>query len=215
MAIKPNELLEKMQKFSYGNWRNAEILDLTKADKTPQFEQDAENCWLYSMFNNAYYNFNGDFTLADVIEIKNKMKADGVNITGWCGSPVSGAYIAEYLTNKRDTNIKHFQIDFLKDPRGFINLLKAGYCLEMSRFNTPLLYVDAHDNGQVDQIYSPSQATGWHSVNICIEGNKIKELGTRSKGSKNNMFYYEPYFFGNNIKARAISPIFTFLAELK
>lgn len=212
MAISKNELLEKLQIYSYGNWRNADLLDLKDADKTPQFEQDAENCWLYSMFNNAYYNFAGDFTLADVIEIKNQMQKDWIRIKDGLASPVSWAYIAEYLTAKRDQSIRHFQIDFLKDPRGFINLLKQGYCLEMARFNTPLLYEDAHDNGQVDQIYTPSQATGWHSVNICIEGNKIKELGTRSKGSKNNIFYYEPYYFWLNVKSRAISSIFSFLA---
>ena len=82
----------------------------------------------------------------------------------------------------------------------------------MARFNTPLLYEDAHDNGQVDQVYSPSQANWWHSVNICVEGTKIKELGTRSKTSKNNIFYYEPYHFWLNVKSRAISSIFSFLA---
>ena len=76
MAISKDELLEKLQIYSYGNWRNADLLDLVDADKTPQFEQDAENCWLYSMFNNAYYNFAGDFTLADVIDIKNQMQKD-------------------------------------------------------------------------------------------------------------------------------------------
>ena len=72
--------MEKLTTFSYGNRKNADVPDLTKADKTPQFEQDAENCRLYSMFNNAYYNFAGDFKLADLIEIKNKMAKDGINI---------------------------------------------------------------------------------------------------------------------------------------
>ena len=212
MAISKNELLDKLKIFSYGNRKNAVIPDLTKADKKPQFVQDAENCWLYSMFNNAYFNFAGDFTLADVIEVKRKMQNDWIKIKDGLASPVSGAYIAQYLTNKRDLNVRHFQIDFLKDPRGFVNLLKAGVCLEMARFNTPLLYEDAHDNGQVDQLYNPSQATGWHSVNICVEGTKIKELWNRGKESKNNMFYYEPYYFGINVKSRAISSIFSFLA---
>ena len=74
--ISKEDLLNKMQTFSYQNWRNATLLDNTKSDKTPQFEQDADNCWLYSMFNNAYYNFNSDFKLSDVIEVKNRMKSD-------------------------------------------------------------------------------------------------------------------------------------------
>ena len=215
MAISKNELMEKLTTFSYGNWHNAVIPLLTYADKTPQFEQDAENCRLYSMFNNAYYNFAGDFTLEDVIEVKNKMKKDWIQIKDWLASPVSGAYIAEYLTEKRDLPIRHYQIDFLKDTKGFINLLKKGVCFEMARFNTPLLYEDAHDNGQVDQLYSPKQATGRHSVNICVDGTKIKELGTRSKNSKNNIFYYDPYYFWLNVKSRAISSIFSFLAAEK
>lgn len=215
MAISKNELLEKMVKFSYQNRKNAIIPDLTNADKTPQFEQDADNCWLYSMFNNAYYNFAGDFSLEDVINIKRKMANDGIRIKDGGGSPISGAYIAQYLTNKRDLNVKHYQIDFIKEPRGFINLLQKGVVLEMARFNTPLLYVDADDNGVVDQVYKPRQATGWHSTNICIYGKLIKELGTRSKNSKKNMFYYEPYHFGLNVKSRAISSIFSFLAVEK
>ena len=215
MAISKMDLMEKLTTYSYQDWENALIPDLSMADKTPQFEQDAENCRLYSMFNNAYYNFWGDFELEDVIEIKNKMQKDGIKIKDGLASPVSGAYIAEYLTKKRDLPIRHYQIDFLKDTKGFINLLKKGVCFEMARFNTPLLYEDAHDNGQVDQLYTPSQATGWHSVNICVDGTKIKELGTRSKNSKNNIFYYDPYYFGLNVKSRAISSIFSFLAQAK
>ena len=89
---------------------------------------------------------------------------------------VSGAYIAEYLSNKRDTKIRHFQIDFLKDTKLFIELIQNGYALEMSRFNCPDLYVDAHDDGSVNQIYSPSKAKGWHSVNIIRDGKYIREL---------------------------------------
>lgn len=212
MVISKDKFLEKLETFSYWNRKNADIPDLTKADKTPKFEQDAENCRLYSMFNNAYFNFAGNFTLADVINIKQQMQKDWIRIKDWLASQVSGSYIAEYLTAKRDLNVKHFQIDFLKDPRGFINLLKKGVCLEMSRFNTHLLYIDAHDNGQVDQLYNPSQATGWHSVNICVEGTKIKELWNRGNNSKNNIIYYDPYYFWLNVKSRAISSIFTFLA---
>lgn len=201
-----------MQTFSYQNRKNATLFDNTNSDKTPQFEQDAENCWLYSMFNNAYYNFNWDFTLEDLINVKTKMKEDWVNIKWGNWSPTSGCYIAEYLTNKRDMNIKHFQIDFLKDPKWFINLLNKWYALEMSRFNCPMLYADAKDDWEVNQLYSPFNAKGWHSVNIIRDWKFIRELGTRWEDSDNNTFLYEPYMFGMNCKSRAISPIFTFLA---
>ena len=213
--ISRNDLLAKMEKFSYHEWQDAEILDLTKADKTPQFEQDAENCRLYSMFNNAYYNFNWDFTLADVIEVKNIMKNDWIKIKNWWDSIISGCYIAEYLSKKRDTKIRHFQIDFLKDTRAYIRIINNWYALEMSRFNNPTLYVDAHDDGSVNQLYHPYDATGWHSVNIIRDDKYIRELWTRGNNSKNNTFLYEPYMFGMNCKSRAISPIFTFLAPLK
>lgn len=211
--ISKDDLLAKMETFSYQDAGKAELLDLVNADKTPQFEQDAENCRLYSMFNNAYYNFAWDFTLDDVIEIKNIMKKDWIKIKDWLSSIISGAYIAEYLSKKRDTKIRHFQIDFLQDPRGFITLIQQWYALEMSRFNCPELYIDAHDDGSVNQIYSPSKAKGWHSVNIIRDGKFIKELGNRWN-SKNNEFLYEPYMFAMNCKSRAISPIFTFLAQL-
>ena len=213
--ISKEDLLNKMQTFSYQNWRNATLLDNTKSDKTPQFEQDADNCWLYSMFNNAYYNFNSDFSLSDVIEVKNRMKSDWVNIKWGNSSITSGCYIAEYLTEKRDTSIKHFQIDFLKDPKWFIDLINKWYALEMSRFNNPALYADAHDDGSVNQIYHPFDAKGWHSVNIIRDWKFIRELWTRWEDSNNNTFLYEPYMFWMNCKTRAISSIFTFLAPVK
>jgi hypothetical protein len=56
--MKKDELMEIMLKYAYIDWQKAKITDLTNTDKTPQFEQDASNCWIYSMCNNAYYNFD-------------------------------------------------------------------------------------------------------------------------------------------------------------
>ena len=109
---KEKELMEIMNKYSYQDWRLAETPDLTKADKTPQFEQDADNCWLYSMCNNAYYNFAWDFRLNDVIEVKNLMKSYGLNTKWAWGWPLSWAFIAMYLEKKWNLPVRCFQIDF-------------------------------------------------------------------------------------------------------
>lgn len=37
------------------SWLKAKIVK-NERDKTPQYEQDARNCWFYSVCNNAYFN---------------------------------------------------------------------------------------------------------------------------------------------------------------
>lgn len=215
--MKKDELMEIMLKYSYIDWQQAKISDLTHTDKNPQFEQDASNCWIYSMCNNAYYNFNWDFRLDDLIEVKNLMKSYWINIKDWAAAPLSWAFIAMYLSKKRDVEIRSFQIDFFKDTLKFSEFLKKWYVFEMSRINTPLLYTDAYDDWKVNQVYHTWDADWWHSTNICFDADKklMKELWSWSKTSKKNQFYYDILQFWNNIKTRAISPIFNFLWVLK
>lgn len=212
MTKKEKDWLEILTTYSFIDWRKAEKIDLTNADKTPQFEQDASNCWFYSMCNNAYYNFNWDFRLSDLIDVKGQMKEFWFNMKEGGDWAISWAFIARYLSNKWNLPVRCFQIDFFKDTLNFSELLKKWIVFEMSRINTPLLYNDAHDDWIVNQVYRPYQATGWHSTNIFFDNNKklIKELGTWWD-SKNNEFYYDILNFWNNIKTRAISSIFNFL----
>lgn len=217
MKTTQEELMKIMNKYAYVDWRKADTPNLNEADKTPQFEQDAENCWLYSMFNNAYYNFDWDFRLDDVINVKKLMESYWLNIKDWAWAPLSGAFIAMYLSEKWWIAVRSFQIDFFAYTLNLSELLKKWIVLEMSRINTPLLYTDAHDDGKVNQIYRPFQATGWHSTNVCFDPNKrmLKELWTRWNNSKNNQFYYDILQFWNNIKTRAISSVFNFLSIMK
>ena len=206
-----------MSKYSYQDWRLANIEDLTKADKTPQFEQDAENCWLYSMCNNAYYNFKWDFRLADLIEVKKLMSSYGINIKWAWGWPLSWAFIAMYLSKKWDVPVRCFQIDFFKDTLKFSELFRKWIVFEMARFNNPMLYTDAFDDWKVNKVYHTWEATWWHSTNIYYEPEKrmLKELWTWGNDNKKNQFYYDILQFWNNIKTRAISSLFNFLAVLK
>ena len=182
-----------------------------KWDHTPQFEQDASNCWFYSMCNNAYYNLNWDFKLDDLINVKNLMKDYGFNMKDWWFPVIAGAFIAKYLSEKRWVEVRLFQIDFFKDTRFLSDLLKKWVVMSMSRINTPLLYTDAFDDWMVNQVYYEYQATWHHATNICYDEEKklMKELGTWWN-SKNNQFYYDILQFWMNIKSGAISPLFTF-----
>lgn len=215
--MKKDELMDIMLKYAYIDWQLADKKDLTQTNKIPQFEQDSENCWLYSMFNNAYYNFDWDFRLIDVIEVKKLMESYWLNIKGWAGWPLSWAFIAMYLSKKRGVEVRCFQMDFFKDTLKFSEFLRNWYVFEMSRFNTPLLYKDAFDDGKVNQLYHTRQAEWWHSTNIHYDPEKrmLKELWTWGNNNKKNQFYYDILQFGNNIKTRAISPLFNFLWVLK
>lgn len=215
--MKEKEIMDIMLKYAYIDWQFAKIPDLIKADKTPQFEQDAENCWLYSMFNNAYYNFDWDFRLNDVIEVKKIMESYWLHIKEWAWWPLSWAFIARYLTEKRGVEVRCFQIDFFKDTLKFAEIFKQGVVFEMSRFNAPMLYTDAFDDWKVNQIYHPFDATWWHSTNVYFDFEKklLKELWTWGNDNKKNQFYYDILQFGNNIKTRAISSLFNFLWILK
>jgi hypothetical protein len=44
-----------LEKYALVDWRKAKITKLNN-DRKPQFEQDLNNCWFYSMCNNAYFN---------------------------------------------------------------------------------------------------------------------------------------------------------------
>jgi len=208
---KEKEILNIIRKYS---WIEAIFCDeeaIKKSDRTPQFEQDASNCWFYSMCNNAYYNLNWDFKLADLIEVKNLMRDYGFNMKDWWFPVIAGAFIAKYLSEKRWVEVRLFQIDFFKDTRYLSDLLKKWVVMSMSRINTPLLYTDAFDDWMVNQVYYEYQATWHHATNICYDEEKklMKELGTWGN-SKNNQFYYDILQFWMNIKSGAISPLFTF-----
>lgn len=208
---KEKEILNIIRKYS---WIEAIFCDeetIKKSDRTPQFEQDASNCWFYSMCNNAYYNLNWDFKLDDLINVKNLMKEYGFNMKDWWFPVIAGAFIAKYLSEKRWVEVRLFQIDFFKDTRYLSDLLKKWVVMSMSRINTPLLYSDAFDDWMVNQVYYEYQATWHHATNICYDEEKklMKELGTWWN-SKNNQFYYDILQFWMNIKSGAISPLFTF-----
>lgn len=208
---KEKEILNIIRKYS---WIEAIFCDeevIKKSDRTPQFEQDASNCWFYSMCNNAYYNLNNDFKLADLIEVKNTMRDYGFNMKDWWFPVIAGAFIAKYLSEKRWVEVRLFQIDFFKDTRFLSDLLKKWVVMSMSRINTPLLYTDAFDDWMVNQVYYEYQATWHHATNICYDEEKklMKELWTWGN-SKNNQFYYDILQFWLNIKSGAISPLFTF-----
>jgi len=208
---KEKEILNIIRKYS---WIEAIFCDeeaIKKSDRTPQFEQDASNCWFYSMCNNAYYNLNWDFKLDDLINVKNLMKDYGFNMKDWWFPVIAGAFIAKYLSEKRWVEVRLFQIDFFKDTRYLSDLLKKWVVMSMSRINTPLLYSDAFDDWMVNQVYYEYQATWHHATNICYDEEKklMKELGTWWS-SKKNQFYYDILQFWMNIKSGAISPLFTF-----
>lgn len=93
-------ILALMQEYSGQDYRRAKLEDLQSMDRTPQFVQDADNCWLYSMFNNAYFNLRYKLSSAEVMEIKEEMRSYGINIEDGAGSPLSGAFIARYLSQK-------------------------------------------------------------------------------------------------------------------
>ena len=187
-----------------------------KSDRTPQFEQDASNCWFYSMCNNAYYNLNWDFKLADLIDVKNTMRDYGFDMKKWWNSILAWAFIAKYLSEKWGVEVRLFQIDFFKDTNKLSDLLKLWVVFEMSRIDTPLLYTDAFDDGKVNQVYYEYQATWHHATNICYDPDKklLKELWTWGN-SKKNQFYYDILQFWMNIKTWAISPLFTFFGILE
>ena len=210
-----NKILEMMNKYSWIDRKFADIQE-NNSDKTPQFGQHASNCRFYSMCNNTYYNLQ-NFNLSDLIEVKNIMKSEWFNMKEWWDWCISWAFIAKYLSEKLDLPVRCFQIDFYKDTLKFAELLKKWVVFEMSRFNAPMLYLDAHDDWKVNQIYRPYQATGWHSTNIYYDPEKklLKELWTWWDDSKNNQFYYDILYFWKNIQTRCISPIFNFIWILK
>ena len=204
-----------LEKYSIIDWKKAKINDLKKADRTPQFEQDLNNCWFYSMCNNAYYNL-WNFKLADAIEVRTVMKKDGIKFHVWGNAIVSWAYIARYLSEKLGKEIRCFNISFY-DTLQMADLLKKGYCFEMSRISSPKIFSDNDKDWIINEIHYYWENTGFHSTNICFDAEKklFKELGTWWNDSKHNIMYYDLLKFWQCIKTRAINSDFNFLAELK
>ena len=213
---KEKEILNIIRKYALSDNVFFDKDSFKKWDYTPQFEQDASNCWFYSMCNNAYYNLNWDFKLDDLIEVKNLMRDYGFNMKDWWFPVLAGAFIAKYLSEKRGVEVRLFQIDFFKSTSKFSDLFKLWVVFGMNRINTPLLYTDAFDDGRVNQVYYEYQATWHHATNICYDPDKklLKELWTWGN-SKNNQFYYDILQFWMNIKSWAISPLFTFFGILE
>lgn len=206
---------KELEKYVLIDWKKAKIKDLSKADRTPQFEQDTNNCWFYSMCNNAYYNLK-EFKLWDLIEVRNRMKSDWIKFYLWWNPLVSWWYISKYLSEKLWKNIRCFHISFY-DTKELANLLKKWYCLEMERISSPLIYSDNDDDWIINEIHYYSEKTWLHSTNISFDSNKklFKELGTWGDKSKHNIMYYDLLKFGQCVKTRAIGSEFYFLAELK
>ena len=210
-------ILALMQEYSGQDYRRAKLEDLQSMDRTPQFVQDAENCWLYSMFNNAYFNLHYKLSSDEVMEIKEEMRSYGINIEDGAGSPLSGAFIARYLSQKTGKKIRAFNIDILGDKNDFVRIAaKLGYVFEIARVASPAFYADIDDNGEINQIHPTRSATGLHSTNVRYDRSRcqFKELGSWGN-SRYNSFYYELKQFVENIRIRGISQIFTFFAEMK
>ena len=205
---------EELRKYALVDWKKAKLRDLTKADRTPQFEQDKKNCWFYSMCNNAYYNLQ-DFKLGDLIDVKVEMRNDWIKIAEWWNPLLSWWYIARYLTKKLKKEIRVFNISFYETKK-FCDLLKMWYCFEMTRISSPELYKDNDDDWIINKIHYYWEQTGLHSTNICFDRDKkmIKELWTYWS-SKHNIMLYNVLKFWECIKTRAIESSFYFLAEMK
>lgn len=208
--MKPAEL----EKYILVDWSKAKIKDLSKSDRTPQFEQDLNNCWFYSMCNNAYFNL-WNFKLADVIEVRTIMKKDWIKFYIWWNPLVSWWYIAKYLSDKLWKEIRCFHISFY-ETKQMADLLKKWIVFEMSRISSPSIYEDNDNDWVINEIHYIGEKTWLHSTNICFDNNKklFKELWTYWN-SKHNIMYYDLLKFWQCVKARAIDSEFYFLAELQ
>lgn len=210
------KVIQLMNTYSSQDYKKAKLENLLTADRTPQFEQNAANCRLYSMFNNAYFDLRYRLSLSEIIDIKNEIKSHGIDINAGAGSPISWAFIARYLSQKTGKKIRSFNIDIIKDKNDFVKIAaEFGYVFEIARVDSPAFYADIDDDGEVNQLHHTRSATGLHSTNVRYDRQrcKFKELWTRGE-SRYNTFYYELKQFIENIKIRGISQIFTFFAEL-
>lgn len=154
------------------------------------------------MFNNAYFTLGYKLSLGEIIEIKNEMQALGININDGGGSPISGAFIARYLSHKLNKKIRCFNIDALRANLDFAKMaIERGYCFEFARMDSPMFYADLNADGVVDQLHASGQATGYHSTNVRFETARMQfeELGTWGS-SKYNRFWYEMKQFVANMK---------------
>lgn len=206
-----------VDEYSALDYKKAKLIDRRDADKTPQFEQDRSNCWLYSMFNNAYFTLGYKLSLGEIIDIKNEMQGLGMDINEWGGAVLSGAFIAKYLSKKLNKKIRCFRIDALKEARDFAQMAHTlGYVFEFARMDSPQFYEDLDADGIVDQVHHKEQATGYHSTNVRYDGASLRfeELGSWWS-SRYNRFFYDMKQFVANIKVWSFSPIFEFFAELK
>ena len=203
-----------LEKYALVDWRKAKITKLNN-DRKPQFEQDLNNCWFYSMCNNAYFNL-WSFNLWDAIDVRTIMKKDWIKFHVWGNAIVSWAYIARYLSKKLGKEIRCFNISFY-DTLAMADLLKKWYCFEMSRISSPKIFSDNDKDWIINEIHYYWENTGFHSVNICFDEDKklFKELWTWWNESKHNEMYYDLLKFGQCIKTRAISSDFNFLWELR
>lgn len=170
-------------------------------------EQDASNCWIFSVINNAYMELWIDL---EPMTIKKEIAKFGYNTEEGQYIPSSWSIVAEYLSKKNKKEYILQEINILKQKKILYNLLINKHALLISRMNSDELMADIRDNGIVDNIIVNPE---WrHATNITYMDKYIQEFGTRGTSRYNN-FKYGYKVFIKMAEQWAIKPYAYFLTE--
>lgn len=158
-----------------------------------KFEQDASNCRIYAMCNNAYCNL---WFVVDVDKIKKEIESHWKDSSTWWRMLASWLFVAKQIGN-----MMCYEILPNKYPKLFAKLIKEWYVFGFARRHNSALKEDIKDNWVVDNAID----TDWgrHATNCYRDGKHIVELGSRWDSQYNN-FKYTLTSFINSIRKKTI-----------
>lgn len=156
--------------------------------RKPAFQQTADNCWIYSVCNNLY--FNTGIKVNDE-KFKKFMKEEyNKNPERSWMSITSASIICEFVNKTMKIDLQFNIIDIMKDTKLFAEILMKWYAFVYSRKSGPDILKDIADNDEINKAFSWFSWTN-HSTCFYWYNKKINELGSRGNLNIYNEFTFE------------------------
>lgn len=181
------------------------------------YEQDASNCWIYSMLNCCAVNIGKPISEK---ELKDYIASFGININEWWYMLTSWTLIVEFL-KRYNIKAKLYWFDPLRETKHrwldnpmkpLANAFKYWYLVWYARDCTKEVIADIKDNGSLDSVLK--WITAGHATSLWFDKptKLLKEFWSRGQAKSNIFTWKDINVFIESIRQEWIQPTFYFLA---
>jgi len=164
--------------------------------RTPRFIQTADNCWIYYILNNLYFNtgiiVDGEKFEQFVASYGRNPKKANTGITSW-------VLLCEYVRLTQNIDLQLVQVSVMWNIKLFTKMLGAWYAIGYSRDCWIKFFEDVRADNELDFALKRSTAAQ-HFTNIYFYNKKLNELGTRGNNIYNEFTFHDTNIFIQSVR---------------